>query len=154
MEEARPIVQRVALLACSITSVSVRALKRALFGSLRSGRHGTGDRYIRQKYGSIYAALWTCPECNVFTALFIHITTRSILQEDRGQTHTFLLNMNFGSRTPQLPAITIWSRCGWKPCVCCSSPFSFPNSLQTSSLLKEDTHDSVTALVLEGKHNL
>ena len=45
MEEARPIVQRVVLLACSITSVSVRDLKRALFGSLRSGRHGTGDRY-------------------------------------------------------------------------------------------------------------
>ena len=112
MEEARPIVQRVALLACSITSVSVWALKRALFGSLRSGRHGTGDRYIRQKYGSIYAALWTCPECNVFTALFKHITTRSILQEDRGQTHTFLLNTNFGSRTPQLPAVTTWYRHG------------------------------------------
>ena len=124
MEEARPIVQRVALLACSITSVSVRALKRALFGSLRSGRHGTGDRYIRQKYGSIYAALWTCPECSVFTARFIHITTRSILQEDRGQTHTFLLNTNFGSRTPQLPAVTTWYRRGQKPCVCCSGPLS------------------------------
>ena len=124
MEEARPIVQRVALLACSITSVSVRALKRALFGSLRSGRHSTGDRYIRQKYGSIYATLWTCPECNVFTALFKHITTRSILQEDRGQTHTFLLNTNFGSRTPQLPAVTTCYRRGRKPCVCCSGPFS------------------------------
>ena len=34
MEEAHPIVQRVVLLACSITSISVRDLKRALFGSL------------------------------------------------------------------------------------------------------------------------
>ena len=116
--------QRVALLACSITSVSVRALKRALFGSLRSGRHGTGDRYIWQKYGSIYAALWTCPECSVFTALFIHITPRSIVQEDRGQTHTFLLNTNFGSRTPQLSVVTTWYRHGRKPCVCYSGPFS------------------------------
>ena len=116
--------QHVALLACSITSVSVRALKRALFGSLRSGRHSTGDRYIRQKYGSTYTALWTCPECNVFTALFKHITTRSTLQEDRGQTHTFLLNTNFGSRTPQLPVVTAWYRRGRKPCVCYSGPFS------------------------------
>ena len=116
--------QRVALLACSITSVSVRALKRALFGSLRSGRHGTGDRYIRQKYSNIYTALWTCPECNVFTALFKHITTRNILQKDRDQTHTFLLNTNFGSRTPQLLAITTCYRRGRKPCVCCSGPFS------------------------------
>ena len=114
--------QRVALLACSITSVSVRALKGALFGSLRSGRHGTGDRSIRQKYGSICAALWTCPECSVFTALFIHITIRSILQEDRGQTHTFLLNTNFGSRTPQLPAVTTWYRRGRKPYVWSSRP--------------------------------
>ena len=123
MEEARPIVQRVVLLACSITSVSVRALKRALFGSLQSERHGTGDRYIRQKYGSICTALWTCLECSVFTALFIHITIWSIVQEDRGQTHTFLLNTNFGSRTPQLLAITTCYRRGQKPCVCCSGPF-------------------------------
>ena len=146
--------QRVALLACSITSVSVWALKRALFGSLRSGRHGTGDWYIRQKYGSICAALWTCPGCSVFTALFIHITIRSILQEDRGQTHTFLLNTNFGSRTPQLPTVTTCYRRGRKPCVCCSSPFCFLDSLQTCTLLEEDTHDGVTALLLEGKHNL
>ena len=46
MEEARPIVQRIALLACSITSVSLRSLKRALFGSLRSGRHSIGDWYV------------------------------------------------------------------------------------------------------------
>ena len=131
MEEARPIVQRIALLACIITSVSVRALKRALFGSLRSGRHGTGDRYIRQKYGSIYAALWTCPECSVFTALFIHLTTRSVLQEDRGQTHTFLLNMNFDSRTSQLLAVTMWYKRGRKPCVYCSGPFSL-SSLATN----------------------
>ena len=116
--------QRGALLACTITSVSVQALKRALFGSLRSRRHSTGDRYIRQKNGSIYAGFWTCPECSVFTALFIHITTRSILQEDRGQTQIFLLNTNFGSRTPQLPAVTRWYRRGRKTCVCRSGPFS------------------------------
>ena len=115
--------QRVVLLACSITSVSVRALKCALFGSLQSERHGIGDWYIRQKFDSIYAALWTCPECSVFTALSIHITTWSILQEDRGQTHTFMLNTNFGSRTPQLPTVTTWYRRGRKPCGCCSGPF-------------------------------
>ena len=123
MEEARPIVQCVALLACSITSISVRALKHALFGSLQNGRHSIGDQYIQQKYGNIYVALWTCPECHVFTTLFIHITTWSILQEDRGQTHTFLLNTNFGSKTPQIPAVTMWYRHGRKPCVCCSRPF-------------------------------
>ena len=85
MEEACPIVQRVVLLACSITSISVRALKRALFSSPQSGRHSTSDWYIRQKYGSIYAALWTCPECSVFTTLFMHITTRSILQEEEAK---------------------------------------------------------------------
>ena len=146
--------QRVALLACRITSISVRALKRALFSSLRSGRHGTGDQYIWQKYGSIYVALWTCPECSVFTTLFIHITTRSILQDDRGQTHTFLLNTNFGSRTPQLPVVTTWYKHGRKPCFCCFGPFRFPDTLQTYTLMEEDTHGSVTVLLLEGKHNL
>ena len=51
MEEAPPIVQRVALLMCSITSVGLRALICALFCSLQIGRHSTGDHNIRQKYG-------------------------------------------------------------------------------------------------------
>ena len=51
MEEAPPIVQCVALLMCNITFVGLRALKRALFGSLQIGRHSTGDHNIRQKYG-------------------------------------------------------------------------------------------------------
>ena len=32
--------------------------------------------------------------------------------------------------------------------------FCFPGSLQTGKLLKEDTYDGVTVLVLEGRHNL
>ena len=51
MEEALAIVQRVAFIMCSITSIGLRALKCALFCSLRIGRHSTGDHNIRQKYG-------------------------------------------------------------------------------------------------------
>ena len=57
MEEARPIVQRVALLACSITSVSVRALKCALFGSLRSGRRMAQATSIYGRNMAAYALL-------------------------------------------------------------------------------------------------
>ena len=146
--------QRIVLLACSITSISVRALKYALFGSLRNGHHGTGDRYIRQKYSNIYAALWTCLECSVFTTLFIHITTRSILQEDRCQTQTFLLNMDFGSRNPQLLLSQRGTGVGRNPVSAGLAPFCFADSLQTCTLLEEDNHDGVTALLLEGKHNL
>ena len=34
------------------------------------------------------------------------------------------------------------------------APFCFLDSLQASMLLEEDTHDGVTTLLLEGKHNL
>ena len=46
MKEAPPIVQRVALLMCSIISVGLHALKGALFGSLSIGRYITGDHNI------------------------------------------------------------------------------------------------------------
>ena len=47
MEEACAIVLRVALLACSITSVKLWTLKCALFGLLQNGHHSTGDHYIQ-----------------------------------------------------------------------------------------------------------
>ena len=43
----------------------------ALVCSRGSGRHSTGDSAIRRKYGWKYAALWTCPEGSVFTAVFL-----------------------------------------------------------------------------------
>ena len=60
MEEAPPIIHRVALLMCSITSIGLRALKRVLLGSPWSGHHSIGDHKLRRKYGSKYGALWTC----------------------------------------------------------------------------------------------
>ena len=63
--------------------------------------------------------------------------------------HTFLLNTNFGLRTPQHS-----TGMGGNPVSVALVPFCFLDSLQTCTLLEEDTHDGVTALLLEGKHNL
>ena len=91
MEEAPPIVKRVALLARSITPIRYSALERTLFGSLRSGRHSIDDDKLRQEYGWKYAALWTCPEGSVFPAVFRRIITCSILQVDTGRVRTLSL---------------------------------------------------------------
>ena len=139
--------QCVVLLVCSIISVRLQALKRALFGALQNGRHSIGDLYIRQKYGSTCSAFRTCLEGSVFTVIFIHLTTCNILQMDKRQAHTFLLNTNFRSRIPHLPAITMCYRRGRKACVYYSNPFLLSRITANRQALERTTGMMVSLLL-------
>ena len=113
MEEAPPIVNRVVLLARSITPIRYSALERTLFDSLRSGRHSTGDDKLRQKYGWKYAALQTCPEGSIFPAVFRRIITCSIPQVDTGRENTFPGNTSLRPLERSLHCIFIVRKLCW-----------------------------------------
>ena len=155
MEEAPPIVQRVALLMCSITSVGLCGLKCALFCSLRIGRHSTGDHNIRQKYGCIYGALWTCPEGTVFAAVFVRVTTCNTLEVHTGHAHTFPLNTNSSQgRHPLMFSQRAPGMCG-TPVFGAQPTLRFTNQLQNRQAPeRRHARRSDCAFVMEGKYNI
>ena len=145
MEEAPPIVQRVALLMCSITSVGLHALKCALFCSLQIGRHSTGDHNIRQKYGWIYGALWTCPKGTVFAAVLVRIITCNILKVHTGHVRTFPLNTSSDQGRHPLVFSQRAPGTGATPVFVAPPHLRFTDQLQTGRLQKEGMQDGATA---------